>query len=124
MNITQTGGCHCGAVSVTFPKDAAFSFSCHCDTCQKLVSGGRLLGMGIAADSLDVTGDIAEYRYDGGKKPITLSFCPTCSTQLFARPEAIENTIIIRSNAMENPRSFTPQQFIFIEDACAWDKVA
>ena len=125
MSDKQKGGCHCGAIKLSFPTEAAFSFSCHCDTCQKLVSGGRLLGMGVPADSISVEGDVANYSYKGGsEKNITLSFCPTCSAQLYAAPEAIENTVVIRSNALANPSSFEPEQVVFAEEACKWDKVA
>jgi len=118
----ETGKCHCGDVKVSFAKEALFKFSCHCDTCQKLVSGGRLLGFGVPEDSVSVEGDVSSYNYPGGSgKPITLSFCPKCSTQMFARPEAVEGVMVIRSNALEDPKSFVPEKFLFPEDSCGWD---
>ena len=126
MSAMQKGGCHCGAVGLSFPAEAAFTFSCHCNTCQKLVSGGRLLGFGIAEESLSVEGDVSEYVYRGGGGEggeIRLSFCPTCSAQLFAKPSSLEDTFVVRSNALGKPRAFEPDEFIFTESACAWDKV-
>ena len=122
MTSTQQGQCHCGNVKLSFPSDATFTFSCHCEDCKRLVSGGRLLGFAIPDDQFSVEGNTAQYNYDGGSgKNIALSFCPTCSTQLFARPDALENTIVVRSNALENPNSFAPEKFLFAEQACAWD---
>lgn len=123
--MTQTGHCHCGNIQLSFPKASTFSFSCHCSTCQKLVSGGRLLGFGIPADSLKITGEPAQYTYAGGSgKDIALSFCPKCSTQLFAKPHAMENTIVIRANALQNPETFTPEKFVFTDEGCGWDKTS
>ncbi len=123
MSETETGACHCGEVKLAFDKEAKFKFSCHCDTCQKLVSGGRLLGFGVPAESLSVEGNVSSYSYAGGSgKPIQLSFCPNCSTQLYAKPEAIEDMIVIRANALEKPSSFVPEKFLFIDDACQWDR--
>jgi len=125
MSELQKGTCHCGKIEISFPKKASFSFACHCHTCQKLVSGGRLLGLGVGADDFSVNGAVADYSYAGGSgKNITLSFCPTCSTQLFARPDAIENTIVVRSNALEHPNVFKPDQTLFLESACDWDQEA
>ena len=122
MSELQVGQCHCGDVKLSFAKDTLFKFSCHCDTCQKLVSGGRLLGLGVPEKSVSVEGKLNSYAYAGGSgKPITLSFCPKCSTQMFAKPEAVDDVIVIRSNAMEDPKSFTPEKFLFAEDACDWD---
>ena len=122
MTNTQTGGCHCGKVKLSFPGESTFSFSCHCGTCQKLVSGGRLLGFGVAEEGVSVDGETSEYRYAGGSgKDIVLSFCPACSTQLFAKPTAMEGAIVIRANALENPNSFTPEKFVFTDEACSWD---
>ncbi len=122
MSEVETGKCHCGDVKISYGKEAQFKFSCHCDTCQKLVSGGRLLGFGVKEDTVSVEGEVSSYAYAGGSgKPITLSFCPKCSTQMFARPEAIEGMIVIRANAMDAPKSFAPEKFLFTEDACGWD---
>ena len=127
MSDMQKGGCHCGAMKLSFPVEAQFTFSCHCNTCQKLVSGGRLLGFGIPEDRLSVEGDVSTYNYAGGGgsgSNIALSFCPVCSTQVFADPASLDGVIVVRSNALENPSAFEPDEFIFTESACAWDKTS
>ena len=91
------------------------------------MSGGRLLGFAVAEDSVSVEGEVADYAYLGGGGEggeIKLSFCPKCSTQLFAKPSSLEDTLVVRSNALENPSEFEPDEFIFTESACGWDKVA
>lgn len=124
MTDTQTSKCHCGEVSLSFPREASFKFSCHCGSCQKLVSGGRLLGFGIPSNSISIEGEVATYDYKGGSgENITLSFCPKCSTQLFGKPDAIEDVIVVRSNLLEDPSSFEPDQFVFTENACSWDNI-
>lgn len=124
MSDNQKSRCHCESVELSFPHKANFTFSCHCDTCQKLVSGGRLLGFAVPTNNLSVTGEVATYTYQGGSgKNITLSFCSKCSTQLFAKPEAIENITVIRSNMLRNPLEFTAEKVLFEENSCLWDQL-
>lgn len=122
MSETRTGRCHCGDVKVTIKADDMFRFSCHCADCMKLVSGGRLLGLGVPEDSVTITGNTSIYSYPGGSGELLhLHFCPNCSTQIGAIPEAHKGTIIIRANVLDDIRTFKPGKHIHTDNALEWD---
>lgn len=125
MTETVQGQCHCKAVTITVPQAAHFAFSCHCDGCRKLSSGGRLLSHSIAKADVTIDGDVSSYTYAGGSgKDIILSFCPKCSTQLYAEPTAFPGMLAVRASVLDNANDFTPMQFLHTDGAFCWDKTA
>ena len=123
MSKIRTGSCHCGQVKIEVSAEDIFSFSCHCVDCMKLVSGGRLLGVGVPKDAVAVSGETKTYSYSGGSgAPINLVFCPKCSTQITGEPTKHAGTIVVRANMFDNQSGFTPGRHIFTETAYPWDK--
>lgn len=122
MSIRRTGKCHCGEVTVEIDAEDMFSFSCHCTDCMKLVSGGRLLGVGVPTDKVKIDGKTSIYAYPGGSgELIYLHFCPTCSTQIAATPDSGEGTMVVRANVLDDASGFKPGMHIHTDSAFAWD---
>lgn len=124
MSDKRTGQCHCGAVKIEIDAEDTFSFSCHCSDCQKLVSGGRLLGFGVPETSVTIKGETETYDYAGGSgKMLHLHFCPKCSTQIAATPDAHPGGMVVRVNILDDASGFEPQRHIYTDDALSWDKI-
>ena len=124
MNDVVTGTCHCGAVSIETPAKAMFTFSCHCSSCRKLSSGGRLLGHGTSVDAIKVSGETKTYAYPGGSgKDIVLHFCPTCSVQIYAEPLAHPGMAAVRASLLDNEAEFTPIEYLHTDDAYGWENI-
>lgn len=80
-----------------------------------------MAGASVPADALEITGELSSYRYSGGKAPIELRFCGTCSTSVVAIPEAYPGTVVVRGNTFDDPAVFNPVKSIFGDTACTWD---
>lgn len=117
------GGCHCGAVRYTVRGPWKFQFLCHCDACSKLNGGMRLAGATVDAQDFDLQGDTRGYTYEGGKAPIEMRFCPTCSTPLVAIPQAYPGAAVVRANTLDDRTAFAPAKSIFTQTACAWELI-
>lgn len=73
----MTGGCHCGAVSVTVPHRPPYVNFCDCSLCAK--SGG-VWGY-YERHELTVTGSTSSFRRSDHKEPaVEMHFCPQCGT--------------------------------------------
>lgn len=73
----MTGGCHCGAVSVTVPQRPPYVNFCDCSLCAK--SGG-VWGY-YERIELTVDGETESYRRSDYEKPaVEMHFCPGCGT--------------------------------------------
>lgn len=125
MSEIVNGSCHCGKVTLEAPAQAMFTFSCHCSGCRKLSSGGRLLGHGTSVDAVTINGNVKTYTYSGDSgEDIVLTFCPFCSTQLYAEPKAHPGMAAIRASVLDNAADFTPMQFLHTDGAFSWDKTS
>ncbi|QUL38077.1 GFA family protein [Erythrobacter sp. JK5] len=73
----MTGGCHCGAVTVTLSRRPEYVNLCDCSLCAK--SGGAW-GYFCSAE-VSVEGETANYRRADYEKPaVEMHFCRTCGT--------------------------------------------
>lgn len=83
------------------------------------------MGHGTSVDAVKVTGEVKTYTYKGDSgNDIVLTFCPTCSTQIYAEPTSHPGMAAVRASLLENEAAFTPMQFLHTDGAYAWDKVS
>jgi len=68
----MTGGCHCGAVTVTVPRPPEEVTSCNCSLCSRL---GVLWAYYPDAE-VEVTGETTPYAW--GPRNIGIHHCPAC----------------------------------------------
>ncbi len=117
-----TGACHCGKNKFTISAEPEFQFTCYCNSCRILNSGGHLCGMLFDQRQLSAANETQTYTYNGGSgNPIILHFCPVCATHLYAYPTEHEGKVVIRANTLVDS-NFKPHQSIFTESAFSWDK--
>ncbi len=81
MTETRTGSCHCGAITVTVPIDAAGVIACHCDDCQKL--HGNYFAMIAAPEAAVVLTGEAQHRWYVSSEKARRSFCAVCGSRVF-----------------------------------------
>ena len=118
------GRCHCGRCSFVVESPKTFRFSCHCEDCRALSSGGRFLGISVNADCLtNVDGPIGTYSYPGGSgKPIVNTFCSLCATRLFNHAESHADFVNIMAMSLDNWEAFEPRKFLYTDHALVWDR--
>jgi hypothetical protein len=80
MADTLSATCHCGAIRLTLPADAAGVLACHCGDCQKM-HGNFNAFVAVSRDALAVTGEEALVWYqssEGSRR----AFCGTCGARV------------------------------------------
>lgn len=79
------GRCHCGAIAVSIPADAAGVIACHCGDCQRL--HGNYFAMLVVDREAVVwsgSGERAHYR---SSPEVQRSFCPHCGSRIAKEPD-------------------------------------
>lgn len=123
MAETLTGGCGCGAVRYAISADFIFSGNCYCEDCRKMGSSGHSAVFAVPEPSLQLTGQLTEYRKTGGSgQPITRRFCPVCGTRVWATAAVMPGVALITASTLDDPARFTPQSSIFTSRAPSWDR--
>lgn len=121
--IKQQGQCHCGKNTFFITGSPEFQFVCYCNSCRLLNGSGHLCGILFDSSVFLPSESTQTYTYSGGSgNEITLHFCPTCATHLYAYPSEYQGKVVIRANTL-NDAKFKPQQSIFTESAFDWDPV-
>jgi hypothetical protein len=119
---TFTGQCHCKLNTITITAEPEFQFTCYCNNCRVINSGGHLCGIIFDESNFTKAKHAQSYSYSGSSgKPIILHFCSKCGTHLYAYPTAHEGKVAIRANILEE-LPFQSQHSLFTESAFGWDK--
>jgi hypothetical protein len=117
-----TGACLCGAVKFELSADPVFQFACHCTDCQRASGGAPTLGMAFPEPALTITQgtpkDFVSAGDTGGK--VKRSFCETCGSPLFSRPDVTPGMVIVKIGALDDPSAFKPQIDMFMASARPW----
>jgi hypothetical protein len=78
MPLTAT--CHCGAVRITLPTEAAGVLACHCGDCQKMHGNfNAFLAAGIADITLEGADALTWYQ---SSETSRRAFCRTCGARV------------------------------------------
>jgi hypothetical protein len=87
-----SGGCHCGAVTVTLPATAFGVVACHCEDCQRL--HGNYFAM-FAAPAGEVRIEGAEHLvvYRSGPKA-ERTFCGRCGSRFAKRADGSDRLLL------------------------------
>jgi hypothetical protein len=116
-----TGKCFCGAIQYKIEADILKSGVCHCHACQHLTGGVAWPFIVIPQESLIVEGDTKEFvRMAASGKPAHISFCGTCGSTLFGRPEIWPHIRIVGASSLDDKSHFSPNMHVWTEDAPEW----
>ena len=80
MTETLSASCHCGAVHLTLPAEAAGVLACHCGDCQKMHGNfNAFLAVPIADIAIDGEGALVWYQ---SSEAARRAFCGTCGARV------------------------------------------
>ena len=117
--MTQTGGCHCGAVRYSVEGAPQHVALCHCTDCRKSAGAPMVAWAAFAEGELTVTqGDVTTFNSSG----ISMrSFCSRCGTGLFFRnAEFLPGIVDIQSATLDNPNALMPFGHIQTAEQIDW----
>ncbi|KAF2094207.1 hypothetical protein NA57DRAFT_80622 [Rhizodiscina lignyota] len=99
------GSCLCGGITVSYDAEPLLMNACHCIQCRKVTGAAFSTNCIIPESSFKLGGSIEPKVYisphgDSGK-PIHLYFCPTCSTSMYAMPEAFPGIVVVKTGVLD-----------------------
>ncbi|MFM7332898.1 MAG: GFA family protein [Tabrizicola sp.] len=80
MTNTLTATCHCGAIHLALPADAAGVLACHCNDCQKM-HGNFNAFLAAPRDAIIIRGEAALVWYQSSADS-RRAFCGTCGARV------------------------------------------
>lgn len=120
---TFRGGCLCGAVRYE-GSDPKGGGHCHCIDCRKSSGTGHCSHMAVAADNVQVTGDVRFFDAptDAGNT-VSRGFCPTCGSPVYSTNSSMQGMVFVRASSLDDPNVFTPQMVVYTKRAPDWDLI-
>jgi hypothetical protein len=112
------GGCLCGAVRYTAP-DPVLQAVCHCKNCQKQAGTAYSIVVGVPADALKVTGELAVYEdtADSGNT-VLRKFCPKCGSPIYSEPPG-SPLAFIKAGTLDDTSMVAPPVHVWAKSAMA-----
>lgn len=118
------GGCACGSIRYEITGETVSSGLCYCKSCQKATGSGYWPFIFLDQSSLKIEGELLEYRRPAASgSHVTMSFCGTCGSTVFGRPELWEGMRTISASSLDNPNLFAPQFQLWTVDKPDWAKL-
>jgi hypothetical protein len=112
------GGCYCGAIRYRVTGEPRGSSLCYCENCRKISGAQSLAWVGVKQEDVEIAkGEPATYLAPNGT---TWSFCSTCGTTLFWKPEK-EGPFTVTTGSLDDPAAFPPKDTSYDEDRLPWD---
>ena len=108
----QPGQCRCGKVRFAAQGRPLITMACHCRGCQLMSSSAYSLSSLYPADAFAVTE--GEPVLGGLKGATRHSFCPSCLSWMFTRPEGMDDFVNVRSPLFDDAAAHRP----FMETYC------
>lgn len=117
---TRTGGCLCGKVRYTLGADPQICVTCHCKNCQRQAGSALSIIIGVAEDSLDITGEVKTYN-DRGDSGATVrrQFCDTCGSPVFTRLET-PGMMFIKAGTLDDTSQLRPVLHCYTKSKQDW----
>lgn len=121
--MTNTGQCHCGAISYAVSGEPLNHALCHCSDCRRH-AGAPMVGWTMyPVEALSVTrGEAKIYRSSGhGRR----HFCGDCGTGLFyLNDRMLPGLVDIQSGTYDDPDAIPAQAHIQTAERIEWMKNA
>jgi hypothetical protein len=121
--MTQSGGCHCGAVRYEVsgaPKGVAL---CHCSDCRKSAGAPMVAWAMFGEDQFALTQ--GEPRLYNGSGQSMRYFCGACGTGVFFRnAQNLPGIVDVQAATLDDPEAFPAGVHIQTADRIGWMETA
>jgi len=120
---TRTGGCLCGQVRYTVPRQPLATVICHCRHCQKQAGSALSVVAVFSRDQLHLTGSLSVYEDRGtsGQK-VFRQFCGRCGSPLVTDTERAQEAglIFIKAGSFDEVDDLQPTTHYWVASAQPW----
>ncbi|MEZ5708143.1 MAG: GFA family protein [Blastomonas sp.] len=103
--MSESGGCHCGAVRYEVTGEPGHHALCHCTDCRRSSGAPAVSWAMFAQDQISISGgDLIDYA---SSENAIRQFCAKCGTGLFYINETVFPGLVdIQSATLDNPDAF------------------
>lgn len=120
---TRTGGCLCGQVRYTVPREPLATAICHCRHCQKQAASAFSVVTVFSRDDLQLEGKLKTYQDRGtsGQK-VFRQFCPDCGSPVLTDTERAreQGIIFVKAGTFDEVDDLTPTTHYWVKSAHPW----
>ncbi len=121
MTEILTGGCLCGAVRYRAEAKKTLHYLCHCTDCQRYGGAPYHVGVVVAADDLEVTGEMRHWAKtaDSGRT-VARHFCGSCGGHLMTSPWPDPHRFSLKAGSLDDPSLYRPRHEIWARSRLEW----
>lgn len=113
--------CACTRLAVRCVGEPALVSLCHCLECQKRTGSAFGIAAFFDRNAVTIEGDARRYsRSSDGGFEVEFSFCPTCGTTVFWKPERRRDLIAVAVGCFADPAFPAPTKAVFAEHRHSW----
>lgn len=108
-DVSEPGGCLCGAVRYQVTSEPYYVAVCSCTFCQRLTGSDYNVESMFRDHQFRLTkGSTKTYSYvsDGSGQPVHIHFCRDCGTSIFLRPDRFPDCVGVFSGSFDDPNWF------------------
>ena len=114
--MTNEGGCLCGAVRFKAEGEPMNVRICHCRKCQKAMGSPFFARALFETKALTIEGETASYS---SSQTLDRVFCKTCGTRLFSR-RSNGTAIGVALATFDDRNAFSPAEHIWVSEKIHW----
>lgn len=117
-NVTQQGGCLCGAIRFRVTGKASSSSLCFCKTCRRAAGASPVAWFVVSIHQYELlAGRPRAYR---SPESITRTFCPDCGTPLSYARDSFPDDIELTTASLDDPDAIPPTEEIWLSHRVQW----
>ena len=120
---TRTGGCLCGQVRYSVPREPLATAICHCRNCQRQAASAFSVVTVFNRDDLVLEGTLKTYEDKGtsGQRVFRL-FCPNCGSPVLTDTERAreQDIIFVKAGTFDDVDDLKPTTHYWVKRAHPW----
>jgi len=122
MSQVEAGGCLCGEVRYSFPRDAVISsFHCHCTDCQKSTGCGKASLVMVPTAAIATEGELKGYTVTGTEgATVSRGFCSNCGSPVMSQVAEMPDIRMIKVGSLEDSSWVSPVFSCWTSSAQTW----
>lgn len=118
------GSCQCGQVTYTLNEPPIAIAACHCKQCQKLSTSAFSISAMVAANALEVDGELKEWKRtaDSGNETVA-KLCPECSNHIYHFSPAHPANVMLKPSTLDDTSAIEPTIHVWIKEKQNWYQI-
>lgn len=124
MKYPINGSCQCGQVTYTLKEPPIAIAACHCKQCQKLSTSAFSISAMVAANALEVNGELKEWKRtaDSGNETVA-KLCSVCSNHIYHASPARPAHVMLKPSTLDDTSAIEPTIHVWVKEKQNWYQI-